>query len=212
MGEPELTWSKAEPVHPDAQPPLRWVRWLVAVLILMTLVLAEHTSGRVANEVRTQTKHWIHTTVSLPKGLKWGSLSFPSRPASQTAAEAKTPQWIAPVSHATLVEGFGWKGTGAKAVFHSGVTLKVRGRAPVLAGTSALIQKVGRNKVVFRSGSYQVTFFGLKPSPLKHGERVQATTKVGTADAPTLKIAVTRDGYPVNPLGSTFYGSRFLSH
>lgn len=206
MGEPELTWPK---VHPDVQPPLRWVRWLVAVLILMTLALAGHTSGRVAREIMGQTKHWLHTTVSLPKGLKWGSLSWPHT-SSGTSTAAQTPHWISPVSRATLVERFGWKGTGAHAVFHSAVVLQVRGQTPVLAGASALIQKVGTDTIVFRSGSYQVTFRGVKPSDLKRGERVHATTRLGTAASHTLKVAVTRDGYPVNPLGSALYGSRFL--
>lgn len=209
MAESELSWPKES----HDLPPIRWVRWLVAGLVLMMLAFAAHTSGRTARTVMGETRHWIQTTQALPQDLHVPSLGIGTGAAAGSRpveAPGRQASWLAPLAGAKLTLAFGWHGTGSNAVFRSGIQVTAPRATPVQAGVKGVVARVGRHEIVIRSEGYMIALGGLA-SPLKtHGQSVQPSTVLGRLDSKTLILTVTKDGYPVNPLNRTLYGSQWL--
>lgn len=211
MAEPEISWPHAPHADPEPLPPIRWVRWLIACLILLTLALLGHTSGRYARTTMVETRHWITTTTRIPALAQVSALGH-FLPSKAPLAPHSTG-WLAPVGQARIGQAFGWHGSGASAQFSSGVRLDVARYAPVMAGVKATLHGVGRDAVTLSTGQgYQIRIVGLRLASLHQGHTVQPTTVLGRTDQTHLTISVTREGYPVNPLGPSLYGSGWLRH
>lgn len=213
MAEPQISWqSTPTGGSGTALPSFRWVRWLVACLILLTLALAAHTKGRFARVTLVDTRHWMTTTTRLPAHLTGVRGSVLSRVLPTAAVfKAHAPGWMAPLHHARLVQGYGWHGTGSHAVFRAVVALGVQKNTPVLAATQARVLRVtARSITLVAQNKDDIQWTGIKPGPLKVGSRLQPSQVVGRAAATQIHIEVTKDGYPVNPLSSTLYGKSWL--
>ncbi|NMP21234.1 hypothetical protein [Sulfobacillus harzensis] len=211
MAKPEISWPQDKP-SPETMPRMGWVRWLIAGLILMTLALASHTSGRAARLIMANTQHWIETSTHVPAGAHLGSLSLPMPKGIASPAAKTVPHWISPVASARLVQSFGWQGTGAKARFNPAATIKAGLHAPVEAGMMASVVRVSRTAVEVRANGYLVDFKGIAPAALHKGQRVQPTTVIGHLRSRELTLGATKDGYPVNPLGSALFGAGWIRH
>ncbi|MCL5115645.1 MAG: hypothetical protein M1272_00635 [Firmicutes bacterium] len=214
MAKPDISWSHAESAEPTPSPPLRWVRWVVACLILLTIALMSHTSGRFARTALVEIRYWITDNTRIPT-LAIPHSGFVNRllpPSPVSTAGASAPSWIPPLAGARLTQSFGWHGTGAQARFDAGIQVTVARHASVLAGVAGRIQSVKANAVALTAqGGYLVTLTGIVPAKTVHvGEKVGPSTAIGRTSLPRVGIQVTRDGYPLNPLSSRLYGTRWL--
>lgn len=210
MADPQTSWPRTE-TQPVGLPPLRWVRWLIAGLILLTLAFIFHTTGRFARLAAVETRHWMTTTTRIPRGLASGVMAKFLGIRATGAVSSAPPGWLPPIGHAQLKEGFGWHGSGAKAQFEPGVVLQVSLKSPVLAGVKGHVAAIQGQSVDVLSDGYDVRIFPLKISGrLNPGAAVTPTMAIGVSRSSALTIEVTRRGYPVNPLSSELYGSRWI--
>lgn len=217
MAKSDISWAEAkpEPQVPSAPSP-RWLSWLAAGLILLVLAFVSHTSGRVAQQIRQQMRHWMTVNVE-PSGLKQEALHWVdgvgeklSRPKAHVTAA--NPAWLAPVAKARIGETFGWHGQGSRAFFQPDVVLKVTPKSAVLAGVKGRMFDTNHQRVRFSAQGYQIVMFPLESARLTKGQALLPTTRLGSTAAATLTIEVTRDGYPVNPLLTALYGTKWLDH
>ncbi len=215
MANSEAHWEARQETGQAPEPSLRWVRWVVAGLILLTLAFTSHTKGRFASLLMDQTRHWMTATTHLA-GLHMQTPSVIrnlTRGSTSPGGAASPVAWLAPVTHAQVDESFGWHGQRAKAAFNPAVVLTVSRYSPVQVGVRGHVTQASGGVVAVQSANH--TLITIKP--LAHllvttGQRVQATTVVGQANSGRVSIEVERQGYPVNPLASSLYGTRWLGH
>lgn len=217
MAEPEISWS-----HPDRvtdAPPMRWVRWVAALLILLTMALLSHTSGRFARQAMVAARHWMTQSTVLPAGVRTfdnGAISktlshLPLVSSSRLSAPS-APAWLPPVNKARLKTGFGWHGKGASAQFASEVVLNVAPGSAVMTGLKGRVSKIHNHLVTIQGSSGII----LRLSPLegirvRTGQTVVPTQRLGGVAGSQFSIAVTKDGYPVNPLAAQFFGTAWIT-
>jgi hypothetical protein len=202
------------PVSPGLNAPLpapssfRWVRWIGAALVLIVLAFAFHTTGRAAKAVQKAARHWMAVSWKLPHSLTQsavGALGGLTPP--KTHPESST--WLAPIAGAVLVKPYGWEGRGAHAKFVPDIEVKAAFRTPVIAGVSGRVVQSGATWVIIQSQGYRIRFSQLV-SPAHTGTVVDPTAAIGTLGHAPLILTVTKDGYPINPLGSVLYGSHWI--
>lgn len=216
MAKSDLGWSESNPQTQPVPSP-RWMRWLLAGLILLVLAFASHTSGRFAGQVRHQMRHWM-TVNFVPFALNKEASHLIAK-FQGLRSHSKThrvlvddPSWRAPVAAARLRQSFGWHGSGTRAQFQPNVILDVTPKSFVLAGVRGRIVKVSRQMVQFTAHGYQIAIFPLTPARLGTAQTLGPTTRLGSTAASTLTLEVTRDSYPVNPLLAALYGTEWLNH
>lgn len=212
MSEPTPSWPKLTSVSP--KPTFHLMRWLASALILLALAMASHTSGRTARLVTVAARHWVSHTTRI-KGISWLSAFTPHN--SRVLSRPTSPgpnQWLPMVAHATLREGYGWHGKGAKATFGADVELKADDHAPIMAGMSGKVVKVTNESVTIKvSPQVTVAFKGVASRRVKVGQSVSPETVLGrVGSSSSLAVTVKDQGYPVNPLGPRYFGSRWLTH
>lgn len=218
MADPQ-TWPHTPTAgDADGPPRMRWVRWLISGLTLLTVAFIFHTSGRVARHMVIATRHWMTTSFHLPKGTLnhvpvalQRLLSDSSRVHKPLALSSR--DWIAPVNGAQVHTSFGWHGSGSEAQFESGVVLAVTRHSPVLSGISGVVSAETSNQLtVHAADGYTVSIGPLSAMTTRLHQHISPTDIVGKTAGTVLTIDVTRDNYPVNPLSPTLYGTRWLRH
>ena len=190
----------------NSPPSFRWVRWLAAGLTLLMLAFIFHTSGRVAALVRIKTRHWMRTTTRIPAPWHWPSLLV----SHSKVLPLRETTWAPPLIKASLIRSFGWHGSGASARFEPGVVLKVTRHGAIHAGTSSRALSVSGQTITLAAGSYHIRFFPVSPRISSHAALL-AAQEIGVAEKTRLTIDVTRAGYPLNPLSTSFYGSTWIN-
>ena len=215
MANSELHWEPRQEIGQAPEPSFRWVRWVIASLILLTLAFTSHTKGRFASLLMGQTRHWMTASTHL-SGLH---LETPSlfrnlgRGSGTTRNTLTKVAWLAPTAQARVDESFGWHGQGAKAQFNPAVVLTVSSRTPVQLGVKGhVIRAAGGIVAVAVAHHTLITVKPLTGLMVKPGELVQATAVLGQTSSRHLSLEVERQGYPVNPLASSLYGTRWLGH
>lgn len=215
MANSELHWESRPEIGQAPEPSFRWVRWVIAGLILLTLAFTSHTKGRFASLLMAQTRHWMTSSTDLA-GLHiqtpslWRNLT---RGSAQTGGSARPVGWLAPLAHARVAESFGWHGQGAKAQFNPAVVLSVARHTPVQLGAGGRVTRASGGVVAVQSANHTlVTIKPLQHLLVKPGQAIQATTVLGQTGSARVSFEVERQGYPVNPLASALYGTRWLGH
>lgn len=183
---------------------VRGLRWLGAGLLLLTVAFLFHTSGPTAAMLQGQVRYWMRATPRQPQGSGLRS--------ARSAALAGTgSDWSAPVTSAGLLSAFGWRGSGAQARFHAGLTVHIAPGIRVRAGVRGRVIGVRGDAVIVRVGPYQLRLAPLR-ARVSVGQRLYPVTAVGVSRQALLTIQITRDGYPVNPLSPGLYGVGWIHH
>ncbi|MDA8206652.1 MAG: hypothetical protein M0Z36_11335 [Thermaerobacter sp.] len=215
MGKPDLAWPEPQAVVAAVQPPGRLARWLAASLVLLMLAFVFHTRGFAAQAIQHQTRHWMTVTTPVPRFLKHPPIAtlrgLEASKAPGAIPARRSARWLAPVTGARLIKSFGWHGRGSRARFQSDVEIRVATGVSVIAGVKAHVIRLTKDGVVVTSDGYHIKFQAVAPEAgIKANRAVSPTTRLGRAVSAILTLTVTRDGYPVNPLLPTLYGSGWL--
>lgn len=214
MQESDRSWQPE--IYTQAQrtaSTFRGIRWMAAGLALAIVALVFHTSGRFAAGVRGATRQWMRETWTLARdGKRLGRVvGIPFLKSVHTAAPPVSSRWIPPVANGSLTQGFGWHGRGSTAKFVPEMVARVASSSPVLSGVQGRVDAVSRDSVGIVANGYHIRFSGIKPMVGVH-QLLTPETRIGTTASHTLTIQVTKDGYPVDPLLSTLYGTRWMRH
>lgn len=215
MANSELHWEPRPEIGQASEPSFRWVRWVIAGLILLTLAFTSHTKGRFASLLMNQTRHWMTSSTHLA-GLHIQTPSLLrnlTRAPSPVGGSTRPVGWLAPLAHARVDESFGWHGQAAKAQFNPTVMLSVSRHTPVQLGVRGRVARASDGVVAVKSANHiLITIKPLQHLLVKPGQVIQATTVLGQTGSGRLSFEVERLGYPVNPLASSLYGTRWLGH
>lgn len=208
MEHPEIAVSPDRTL-PQSARSMRWVRWVAAALVLIILAMAFHTTGKTAQSVQRSVRHWIASNWHIPHALTrsaadmLGGLTTPTRTPGTTAA------WRAPIAGAVLTQPYGWQGSGVKAKFVPNILVKAKAGTPVMAGVRGRITGSGPSWVIIQTQGYRLRFANLSSPVLARGS-VMPGTAIGRTGSTPLTLTVTKDGYPINPLGSVLFGSHWI--
>lgn len=205
----------------SAKPPTRrWTFKAGAALLVFVLLAGSRWAGQApVRTVATAVRHWVLDSVSLPALAKTVTQAASRAATSPGAGGGKTsgqsPRWgpVAPGARVSL--GFGWHGNGASAKFSPGVSLLAPPGTAVSAGVTGMVtqtvrQQPGWTVVVRVSASTSVWYGDLGKTLVHKGQRVGQDSSLGRFRTSAVRLEVKTHGYPVNPLGATYFGSGWV--
>lgn len=229
MGQSSPLWSKSVS-NRTAFKKRTFAPWKIKAMVA-SAILAGFGYLHYHNITRTQgllaqTRTWLSSNVKLTPEWKqvstWIHHTLPlvTIPHVNAATVAQnpttTPQWRPPFAKATIVEGFGWHGTGQKATFSRGVMVKVSAHRTAYAGIpSGRVIKIGQvhghASIEMQSHSasnpIDVTVQGLSRVFVKTGARVTQHTRIGLSGSSPIFVEVSAHGLPIDPLSKQFFGA-----